>query len=296
MGFNQLPNTDDVTPIGTKAGRVAEKKLHAKWMLLVPKGANIATAAAAILKATYSTGLLQTTGRWYKTPLIVEGAETTTAAEKKTFTSGQVNTLNDGEYGFDFMFNVENAVMNNLFTLNNKDFDLYIIWNDNIIEGRTDATGTIFYPLRVADFSIDQKTIPFNDIMVVKGSVSFSNKSDHEQYNKILKPTAFLFDELESVREVTIAATATGALYNVTVTVIDESGNGVANLTESLFTVTGGTTSVFSDDGGGTYTFTMTDGTATTYNLVSAALVYAGIDYEFIESKGVTGSVTPAVA
>lgn len=291
-GFNQFPNTDDVSLIGGKPGYVSEQILHAKWMILVPKGDNIATYASAILKATYTANLLATSGIWYKTPLIVEGAETTTEAEKKEFTSGQIRTLNDGNYAFDFMFDVRNAIAANLFTLNNKLFDMYIIWNDNIIEGRTDESGIIFWPLRVQEISINQKSIPFNDIMVVKGSAILSNKQDREEKSVLLKPTAFDFSTLESKRPVTVAAVATGSSYIVTVTVTDNVGEGVEGLTEALFLVVGQSVVTFSETGNGVYSFTMTDGTGVTFNLTTAAAIYAVID-DYVESTGVTGSITP---
>ena len=295
-GFNKLVNLDSIVPIGTKKGRVSEKLLHPQRFLIVPTGTNIATEAAAILKTTYTTGLLQESGRWYLSPYIVEGAETTSDAETKTFSSGAMRMLNDGKYSMDFQFDVENAVLNNLFSLNNKDVDIYIIWGDNIIMGCTDENGVIFYPLSVEDFHISRRTLPFNDITVVKGSVIFSDKDQLELYNKILKPTAFQFSTLESVRQVNVTAKAVGTNYDVTVTVEDESGHGVENLTEALFTVTGGTTSLFTETGGGVYNFRMTDVTASTYTLVAAASIYAVIDYEFIESSEASDSVTPATA
>jgi len=293
--FNQFPDTDDVSLIGGKPGYVSENLVHPKWMIFVPKGDNIATYAASILKATYTATILATSGIWYKSPLIIEGAETTSDAEKKEFSSGHFRTLPTGNYAFDFMFDVKNAIAANLFTLNNKLFDVYIIWNDNIIEGRKDETGTIFWPLRVQELSINQKTIPFKDTMVVKGTITLSDRDDRQKNSVLIKPTAFDFSTIESKRPVTISAVATGASYIVTVTVLDNVGEGVEGLLEAQFTVTGGTTAVFSETGNGIYSFTMTNGTVSTYNLVSAALLYAAID-DYIESTGVTGSITPTTA
>lgn len=275
MAYNQYPNTDTVTPIGMKPGYKSELKKIPKYLLLVPKGDYVATAAAGILKATYTAKLKAATGIWYKTPKIVDGADITGDTEKKDFPSGDSRVINNLSYGFDMFFDVADAVMVNLFTLNNKQWDAYIIWANNIIEGRKDTTGTIFWPKRVKEFNVSKRTIPFKDIQLVKATILFEEVDDFQKDSIGLLPTAFDFDDIESCRQVDITPTDGTTTKTANVTVLDKLGEGVEGLVAADFVATGLVIEgAITDSGNGNYVITFTaTGTLTGLTLVASASI-----------------------
>lgn len=285
MGYNQSLTTDNAENIGSHGYKSENKKIPGK-IILVPKGDSIDTEANAKLVATYNGNIKGTTGRWYVTPPITEIEDMTSDSTVVDFPNGDKRTISLGNYGFAMYFDVPDAVIATLPSLNNKQWDAYIVWLGGFVEGRKDSSGVIFYPKRVKEFIIDRRTIPDGStVQRVKAVITFDEKSDMEENTIFVEPTAFDPMDLDSLRDVTLTIADGSVTKHADVTVKDDLGEGVEGLVSADFDDTGGTPNIsaVTDNGGGSYDITYDAAGDCYVNLVAAASI--SID-DYIESTG----------
>lgn len=283
MGYNQSGATSSTNNMGSKNYK-SENKLIPGKIILTPKDAEIDTEANAKLKATYDAKIKQATGRWYVTPPITEIEDTTADSTEVEFPNGDKRTIALGDYGFAGWFDIPDAVVREIFTTNNKQWDGFIVWQGGLIEGRN-TDGVKFVTKRIKEFLIDKRSWPDGTtVQRVRFVVTFDERKDFNENTIYVEPTAFNPMDLDSVRDVVVTNTDAGSTQS-TVTVKDEVGEGVEGLVLADFDDTGSTPTLnsISDDGGGTYTATWSAIGASVINLVASASI--SID-DYIESTG----------
>lgn len=118
-----------------------------KYLLLVPKGTEIATEVLALTKATYTASMnAAMASRWFCLPMIFNGEPDQEEPQFETSDFGYESLVRDGKLKYTIRFE-EMSVYNKtqLFKLNNGKFDGYIITDKDIILGFT-QDGIKFLP------------------------------------------------------------------------------------------------------------------------------------------------------
>jgi len=299
MGYNQPTGSDNTGKIGANNYKSENKKFLHK-LIFTPKDHVISTQTLAETQSTWLTDIKQTTGRIFPSPVIVEISDNTGEPVTVEFPNGDKRTIALADYDITGYWDVPDSVVRELFTLNNKQYDAYLVWQNGAIEGRT-ADGTTFNSKRVKELNVMRRTLPDGStVQRVMFGITFSDKQDFEEDTVYVNPSelssgSWDAQELDSLRGVDLTATDAGGSYIITLTVKDEHGVGVEGLSTTPSTdivATGGTINSITDDGGGTYSLTMADGTSTTVNLVAAASI--SLSTAFIESNGASSAVSPS--
>jgi len=110
-----------------------------KYLLLAPKGAEIATKVLALTKATYVDNQNAAIGsRWFLLPLIFNGTPEQEEVVKETSDFGYESIVRDGKLVYKINFEeIHIKNVNDLFYLNNGSFDAFIITDKSFIIGYT---------------------------------------------------------------------------------------------------------------------------------------------------------------
>jgi hypothetical protein len=121
-----------------------------KYLVLAPKGSEIATKTLALTKATWVDNQNAAIGsRWFIMPLIFNGTPEQEEVVKETSDFGYESIVRDGKlvYKIDFEeIHIHNV--NSLFSMNNGSFDAYVITDKSFIIGFS-ADGIKFRPIQL---------------------------------------------------------------------------------------------------------------------------------------------------
>lgn len=295
--YNYNLDPDDVTPFGD-GGHVGENEGMIGRLLLVAKGQNIDTIANAILAATYKTDIKQTDGRMYVTAPVVRQENLKGTAEPFEFPNGRKKPISFSKYGYRLHFDISDATMIALFSMNNREFDAYIVTVNGYIKGRKDSSEIIFWPKRVSDFLVEGN---YDDsdgkVKYTSAVVNFSHNADFEENSVYVKPTAFDPMNLEGVRQVDLSGADGSVTKHGDFTIKDKSGFGIEGLVAADFAITGLTVDgAITENGDGVYDITFTEtGTITIATLDPAADISID-DYIEIHKYIATGQTVESLA
>ncbi len=121
-----------------------------KYIILVPKGAEIATKTLALTKQTWVDNQNADMGsRWFILPLIFNGTPEQEETVKETSDFGYEDIVRDGKltYKIDFeSIHIKNV--NDIFSMNDGSFNAYILTDKSIIIGYS-IDKTIFKPIQL---------------------------------------------------------------------------------------------------------------------------------------------------
>lgn len=288
MAYNQPPGNTGIGKIGSN-DYVSEPKGFLDKLCFVEKGHSFATQILAETESGWIDLIKQTTGRGFPSPRIVEMIDNTADPVQVTHPNGQTRLINLAKYDYAGYWDVSDSVMVRLYSLNDKDLDVYFFWKSKSIEGANDSDGVLFYPKSMSEFVVAKRTMPLSDnVQRVYFFMKFDNNADFNELTASVHPS-WNPNLLDALRGVNITASNPGA-GSLDVTVIDEHGKGLEGLIAADFVSSVSGPSGAVDNGGGSYSLSGLGAGETTITLVAAASI--SLMRAFVESNGVSNEET----
>jgi hypothetical protein len=285
--FNQPPTTDDNILIGGKYK--SQNKGYPHSLIICQKGENFPTQELAETESEWLDRLKRSTGRHYLLSNLVNWADNTGEPVKETFPQGGSRSIRASNYEWYAEASVADSALPEIYKLNNKSWDTYIIWNDKSVEGYTDVNKVIFYPKRLDELLVGPRTLAEGTVtQKVKITLSFAENDDFELNSATVYPS-FDLRQSDSVKGVRTEASNPGA-GSADVLVKDDQGVGQKLLVSGDFVASTSGPLGLVDNGGGSYSLTGVGAGSTTFTLVDSDLIENPL--LFIESRGLSNAVT----
>jgi hypothetical protein len=253
--------------------------------VFVPRGTEIATADAAKLLATWTTGIQADAGsRWYPVPSSVKQEPTPDEPVYEALSQGAEQYLytNTSKDRFFISANILTPkFVSNMNSLNNGIWAAYIITSNGYIKGKT-TDDTKFLPINVTIRVEPQRKATDAEGAHLPYTVRLDDYQDWNLYGASVKPTAFNpVTDLEGLLDVDLAVSGTPSATTLVITVATDLNNiAVTGLVLADFVFTdSGTPDSVAESPDGTYTFTDTDLLTGSANLKSpSAMTTSGYE------------------
>ncbi len=230
-------------------------------MILALDGSNNEfTAANFLLETTYETGI--NARRLFPIMFLKGFTDNSEETVYFDYPSGDRKLVRQGKYRFQFDYNVNECVKKELFDFQGYSQKIFLLYNDNIIRGRTTDSGVTIKGMRVKQINvIKEKQGNFGEPAMMLLEVDFADYKDLNQYDYAME-MAWEVSELDGLTEVTLAESGTPTIISLVVSVnavCNGESKPITGLVFADFNITGaGTLGVeggFADNGDGTYTF-----------------------------------------
>ena len=217
-------------------------------------------AANFLLEATYNTAINART--LFPIIPIEDFVDNSEEAVYFTYPSGNRKLVSKGKYMFSFGFNVNECIKKEFFDFDGFSQKIFLLYNDNIVRGRTTDSGVTIKGIRVKRMNVNkEKQHAFGETPMIYLDVDLEDYKDINQYDYAME-MAWEVSELDGLTEVDLSIvgtpSATSLVVGVNATCYGES-KPITGLAFIDFNISGtGTLGVvggFADNGDGTYTF-----------------------------------------
>lgn len=164
-----------------------------KWkhFIAVPKGTEIATKVLALTKSTWTNGInAAMANRWFVLPLIFNGEPTQEDPKREDSDFGYSSFVDNGKLTYKATFKEMHPYnKNEIFKLNNSEFDFYIATDENKILGCT-YDNVKFLPFKV-DYSrvLPETQRTGSAVEHVQFEIKFSNIDEMNLRQVVLDPS-----------------------------------------------------------------------------------------------------------